>query len=252
MVGKTDDEAREPFAQLRDHAQVEILGCCGIGGSALQDAELLVDGQDRVDRALDVLQRAAAGREEHGLAELRDVSLQRRVLQITRGELVRRHVELREKIRAFEVPGGREERDAELACITLKLAVVVGAELQRLPVLAVRRAERELVVVRLFVVGARVERAVRALLQLDRIRAPLVRGLDELLRLLELALVVVTDLRDHVARRFVVNFHAFDRELSDVRHRRSMLVAGATTLRTRARSASTSRRTRASKSTSGW
>src|SRR5205823_5858438 len=84
---------------------------------------------------------------------------------------------------------------------------------------------------RLFVVGARVERAVRALLQLDRIRAPLVRGLDELLRLLELALVVVTDLRDHVARRVVADFHAFDRELSDVRHRRSMLVAGAATLR---------------------
>ena len=88
---------------------------------------------------------------------------------------------------------------ADLARVRQQLAVRVGPELERLAVLAVRAAEAELVVVRLLEEVARVERAVRALLQLDRVRATLLRSVDQTLRLLEVALMVVADLRDDVA-----------------------------------------------------
>ena len=64
--------------------------------------------------------------------------------------------------------------------------------------LAVGRAVALLVVVRRLVVLAREERAVVALLELDRVDAALARGVDQRLRLLELALVVVPDLGDDV------------------------------------------------------
>ena len=64
--------------------------------------------------------------------------------------------------------------------------------------LAVRRAVAVLVVVRRVVVRAREEDAVLALLELDGVHAALLRRVDERLRLLEIALVVVADLRDDV------------------------------------------------------
>src|SRR5712691_5535677 len=117
--------------------------------------------------------------------------------------------------------------------------------------LAVGCAERELVVVRLLVERARVERPVRPLLQLDGVRSPLVRGMDQPLRLLDIALVVLADLRDDIAGSIVVDVHAVDGEPAHRHHRLSMLVAGAGGARTNVTSASTSSRTSPSKPSSG-
>src|SRR5690349_19856741 len=113
--------------------------------------------------------------------------------------------------------------------------------------LAVGPSEAELVVVRLLEELARVESAVRALLQLDGIDAALLGGRHELLRLLETALMVFADLRDDVALTAVVDLDAVDRQPALLAHR-SMLVAG---VRRRSRSASTRRRASSSNPTPG-
>ena len=68
-----------------------------------------------------------------------------------------------------------------LACVRLQLAVLVRRELERLAMLAVRASEAELVVVGLLVELAGVERAVGALLQLDRVRSAVLRSVDQVL-----------------------------------------------------------------------
>ena len=103
VVGEPDHEAREPLAQRRDDVQVQVVRVGRIRGGALQDAELVVERQDRVDRAVDVLQLRAAGREDHRLSEGGDVPKQRRVADVARRELERRHVELGEQVGALEV-----------------------------------------------------------------------------------------------------------------------------------------------------
>ena len=60
------------------------------------------------------------------------------------------------------------------------------------------RPKRVLVVVRRVVQRTRVQAAVVALLELDRVGPALLRRMDERLRLLDVALVVVADLRDDV------------------------------------------------------
>ena len=137
---------------------------------------------------------------------------QRRALQIAGRDLVRRDVELPQEIGARQVERGREEVDAELARVRLQLAVLLEAELEELAMLAVGRAEAVLVVVRLVVRRARVEAAVVALLQLDRMRARELRLAEQLARLLEAALVVVADLGDDVALRVVADLVRADPE----------------------------------------
>src|SRR4029450_7138123 len=105
-----------------------------------------------------------------------------------------------------------------------QLAIRVGIELECLAMFAVRVAEAQLVVVRLLVELTRVQRAVGALLQLDRVRAALLRSVDQTLGELDVALVVVPDLGDDVARLVVAELDAVDRERARA-HRRSMLVA---------------------------
>ena len=52
-----------------DDAEVELLDVGRVRGGALQHAEVLVEREDRVDRAIDVLERPAAGGQEHRPAE---------------------------------------------------------------------------------------------------------------------------------------------------------------------------------------
>ena len=80
----------------------------------------------------------------------------------------------------------------------------------------VRTAEGVLVVVGRVVERACVELRVVALLQLDRVRATLPRGTHERLRLLDLALVVVADLRDDVGRAVPRDDPAVDDQLEHV------------------------------------
>src|SRR6266545_8148943 len=146
---------------------MQVFGRARIRGRALEDAELLVERSDGVEGAVDVLQRRAAGRDQHRLAERRDVPQQRRVEQIRRCELVGGDIEFGEEVRTLEVEGRSKEGNADLARIALQLGVVLAIELERLAMRPVRRAKAELVVVRLLEEVSRVERAVRALLHLD-------------------------------------------------------------------------------------
>src|SRR5713226_6538654 len=91
--------------------------------------------------------------------------------------------------------------------------------------LAVGPPEAELVVVRLVEEFARVQRAIRTLLQLDGVDPAFLGGVDQPLRLLEAPLMVVADLRNDVARTAVVDLDAVDRQPALAAHR-SMLVAG--------------------------
>ena len=131
---------------------------------------------------------------------------------LERRDLVRRHVELGEEVGALEVEGGGEERDSELLRERLQLLVLGPLELERLAVLAVGGAVAVLVLVRLRVGLAGVETAVVALLQLDRVRARLLRRLEQLLRLLDRALVVMAHLGDHIAVGRVADLGAVDDE----------------------------------------
>ncbi len=106
-----------------------------------------------------------------------------------------------------------------IALLTRELAELEpfgGGELERLTVLTVRPAEGVLVVVGRVVERARVELRVVALLQLDRVRAALPRGTHERLRLLDVALVVVADLRDDVGRAVPRDDPAVDDQLEHV------------------------------------
>src|SRR5204863_1286924 len=76
---------------------------------------------------------------------------------------------------------------------------------EKLAVLAVGGAEAVLVVVGLVVGGAGIEAAVVALLQLDRMRAGQLGLAEHLARLLDAALVIVSNLGDHIARGVIAD-----------------------------------------------
>ena len=71
-------------------------------------------GQDRLDGAVDVLERPAARRQEHRLAERGDVAEERDVQEVSRRELERVDAELGEEVGARLVERGSDERDALL------------------------------------------------------------------------------------------------------------------------------------------
>src|SRR5262249_24453950 len=129
-------------------------------------------------------------------------------------ELERGQVELREQVGALEVERGRKQRDTDLPRVTQELPIVVGAELECLAVLAVRATEAQLVVIGLVVELACVQRTIAALLQLDCVDPAVLGSVDEPLRLLDVALVVVADLGDHVAVEVVTDVDAVDDEVS--------------------------------------
>src|SRR6266566_3658999 len=87
--------------------------------------------------------------------------------------------------------------------------------------LAVGRAEAVLVLVGLVEGLGGEERAVVALLQLHRVRAAQPRLAEELLRLLDRALVVVADLGDDVTLGVGADLEAVNRQRGGTRHPRS-------------------------------
>ena len=119
--------------------EVEILDVGRVRGRAVQHAELLVRDEDRVDGAVDVLERPAARRQEHRPAERRDVAEERHVEEISRRELERVDVELGQEVRARLVERRRDECDALLPRVPGELEPVGLRELEELAMLAVRR-----------------------------------------------------------------------------------------------------------------
>ncbi len=143
-----------------------------------------------------------------------NVAEQRRVREIAGRDLERRQAELGKEVRARLVEDRTEEGHALLARELAELEPLRGRELERLTVLAVRAPERVLVVVRRVEEVTRVEAAVVALLELDGIRAALLRRTNERLRLLDITLVVVPDLRDDVRRAVPRDDLAIDDQLA--------------------------------------
>ena len=214
VVGEPDDVVRVSVAERRDDGQVELLDGGRVRRGALQETDLIVERRERVHGAVDILERRAAARDDHRLAEGGDVPEQGRVAEVAGGDLESRDVELGEEVGARLVECGGEEDEAELGGQSAQLDVGVAAELQRLAVLAVRRPEAVLVLVGALEEFAREEPAVVALLQLDRVDPRTFRRAEELLGPLEAALVVVADLGDHEAGRVVGDPPPVDLELA--------------------------------------
>ena len=128
------------------------------------------------------------------------------------GDLVGRDTELLEEVSARDVERGREEVDLELIGVRLQLLVLLGAELEEFPVLAIGGTETILVVVRLVERRSRIQPAVIAFLQFDRMGAGQFGLAKQLTRLSEAALVIVPDLRDHIARRVIADLVPADAE----------------------------------------
>mmetsp|Transcript_31065 Transcript_31065/g.83167 ORF Transcript_31065/g.83167 Transcript_31065/m.83167 type:complete len:252 (+) Transcript_31065:654-1409(+) len=96
-----------------------------------------------------------------------------------------------------EVPGGARVLDADRLAVLLELAVVVEAQLEKLAVLPVGRAEGILRVrVGCVVLVRRQQLSGAPLLELAHCRARLLREREQLLRGLDLAPVVAADLGD--------------------------------------------------------
>ena len=74
VIGQPDHEAWEPLAQRGDDVQVQVVRVGGVGGRALQDAELVVDRQDHFDRALDVRHLRTSGGKNQRLSEGGDMT----------------------------------------------------------------------------------------------------------------------------------------------------------------------------------
>ena len=142
----------------------------------------------------------------------RDVTQQRRVEDVGRRDLERRRVELSEEVGTRLVERGREQRQVEFGRVGEQLLPLVAPELECLAMRAVGRAEAVLVVVRLVVQGVREERAVVALLQLDRVDPAFLGGEDQLLGFGKAALVVVPDLGNDVATGVVCHACAAEDE----------------------------------------
>ena len=180
----------------------------------MQHAEVWIDRGDGLDRTVDILQRRAARRDDQRLAERCDVAKERRVRQIARRDLVRRQIELLEEVGARLVERRREEHESQFPRARLELGVRSLVELERLAMRPVGRAEAVLVVVGALEELPREEAAIVALLQLHRVDARLLREREQLLSLLQAALVVVTDLRDDEAAGVVGDPPSVDVELT--------------------------------------
>ena len=138
------------------------------------------------------------------------------VVDIRRGDLVGRHVELLQELHARQIERGGEHRDPELRGVCHQLGVFEGVELQRLAMLAVGPAEAVLAVVGLVEERPRIQRAVVALLQLDRIGSRLGRGPEH--RLAGLHGPLVADLGDYITVADVI-----DRAIADLKRSREMI-----------------------------
>src|SRR4051812_6426607 len=216
VAGQADDGVREQLAVGGDDLEVELLPRCRVARRALQQRDLRVDLTERLVAAADVVERRAASRDDRRLAERGDVAQQGRVDDVGRGDLVGRHVELGQEVGGADVEGGGEEGDADALGVGDELLVGLAAELQRLAVRAVRGPERVLVLVGLVVHLARVERGVVALLRLDGVRPRAAGLVDEVHRLVDVALVVVADLRDDVGLGVIADLATIDGQRADV------------------------------------
>ena len=114
MGGEPDHNVRETFAESLDHLQVQLVELGRITRGALQDAKLRIDRHYGAIGAHHVIHRGAAARDDHRLAELGDMAQQRQIDDISRSDLVSRHIECFEEVRARNIESRGEEGYADL------------------------------------------------------------------------------------------------------------------------------------------
>jgi len=130
---------------------------------------------------------------------------QRCALDVTRRDFEGRHVERLKKVGAGDIEGRGKEVDAELFRVALQIPVLGGAEFKELAMLTVGGAKAVLVIVGFLVRRAGKQPTVVALLQLDRVGSSQLGLTEQFPCLLDAALMVVTDFRDHIARGVVAD-----------------------------------------------
>ena len=211
VIRQADHDFREALTVGRDDAQVDVLRLAGYAAVHWSRQRLGLTRHHDVMRAAHVVDGRSAGAHDHRLAELGHVSQQRRVVEVAGRDLEGGHVELGEEVGAGAVEHRGEEGDADLSRELPQLGILVAPELEQLAVLAVRRG-RSCSRSRTACRRRRgvIQRPVVALLELDGVHTALLRHVEQLLRLLDVALVVVPDLGDDVAVRLVGDRPAID------------------------------------------
>ncbi|GBE42176.1 hypothetical protein BMS3Bbin10_00233 [bacterium BMS3Bbin10] len=139
---------------------------------------------------------------------------QGKVGQVAGSDLVGGCVQLGEKIGARDIECRRKESDADFAGITDQFLVFRQAKLDLFAVLAIGVRIAVAMDVGAVIHLLREQRAVVALLELDRVGSAFQGDIEHLLALFEVALMVMTDLGDNVAVATVTDRHAIERQLS--------------------------------------
>ena len=197
VVGEPVGDA-EPLA----HAPPLRAGCTCSGGAGYEEVHWRTRSSpappslEHRERALDVLEPGHPGREQYRLARRRNGLEQRRIRDLAGGDLVERVADLLQQLDRLDREGAREEEQPAALGVVLQPDVLFAGELHPLRELPARlgkvgRGRRRGMHLRLRDVG----------LELDGVRTGLGRRIDQTLRLVDAAVVVVADLGDDQSRR---------------------------------------------------
>ncbi len=195
VAGVADRDVRVLALQGVDDAEVELLGLRRVGRGGVAQEDVLA-AQD-LDRVADLLRGGHARGEDDRTAGGAQGAQQLVVGQGRGGDLVGGDVELLQEGDGLGVPRGGEPVDAALLAVGVDLAVLVLAELDAVAVVDVGHPAPGGVALDVPLV-ARGADLRRALLELDRVAAGLGGGVDQLERVLDVAVVVDADLAGDV------------------------------------------------------
>ena len=176
----------------------------------MQEGEVRIDGRDDVDRPPDVIHRATARAQEHRLPHPGDVPQQRDVFEIARSDLMKRHLQFRQKVGTGKIERRRKKSDAQGVRAGLQFDVFAPAKFQCLTMLAIGCPVRDRVIVNLIVKRLGIQCPVVSLLQFDGIGTALLGHPEHLPANIEPAHVIVANLGDYIA----VTFVTIDRQFS--------------------------------------
>src|SRR5690606_15691656 len=195
VAGVADGDVRVLLLEGVDHPQVELLGLRRVGGGGVAEQDV-VRAQD-LDRVADLLRGGHAGGQDDRAAGGAQCAQQLVVGEGGGGDLVGGDVELLQEGDGLGVPRGGEPGDALLPAVGVDLAVLLLAELHAVPVVDVGHPAPGGVAfdVPLVARGADLR---GALLELDGVAAGFGGGVDQLERVLDVAVVVDADLAGDV------------------------------------------------------
>ena len=98
MIRETNNRLGKLVSIPGNHLQVQVLDSRRIGGGLLHDAQLRVDGHNRVVGASHIIKGSTACALEHRFSETCDMPPKRGILQVSGCDLEGRRVEISQKI----------------------------------------------------------------------------------------------------------------------------------------------------------